>query len=128
MKLGYVLLYVEDVEATAHFYEEAFGIEVSFLHESKTYAELETGATRLGIVSRTLASETVDFQMVTPKTSAPGIEIAFVTDDVPAAFQRAVRVGAEPMCAPIQKAWGQTVSYVRDRNGFLIEICSPMGG
>jgi hypothetical protein len=28
---------------------------------------------------------------------------------------------------PTVKPWGQTVSYVRDLDGFLVEICSPMG-
>jgi lactoylglutathione lyase len=23
--------------------------------------------------------------------------------------------------------WGQTVAYVRDNNGFLVELCTPMG-
>jgi hypothetical protein len=27
---------------------------------------------------------------------------------------------------PKQKPWGQTVGYVHDLNGFLVEICSPM--
>jgi len=27
---------------------------------------------------------------------------------------------------PETKPWGQTVAYVRDRNGFLVELCSPM--
>jgi hypothetical protein len=25
-----------------------------------------------------------------------------------------------------QKPWGQTVGYVRDPDGFLVEICSPI--
>lgn len=28
---------------------------------------------------------------------------------------------------PFEKPWGQTVGYVRDINGVLIELCSPMG-
>jgi lactoylglutathione lyase len=127
MKLGYVLLYVKDVESTIQFYEKAFGLEVTFLHESKDYAELETGETKLGIVSQNLASESVPFQLVTRESSAPGIEIAFLSNDVAADFQRAVAAGAEPVLAPVKKPWGQTVSYVRDFNGFLVEICSPMG-
>ena len=34
MKLGYTLVYVEDVEATMNFYTIAFGLERGFLHES----------------------------------------------------------------------------------------------
>ena len=46
--------------------------------------------------------------------------------DVEAAFKRAVEAGAQPWYEPAKQAWGQTVSYVRDPNGFLVEICSPL--
>jgi lactoylglutathione lyase len=28
---------------------------------------------------------------------------------------------------PAQMAWGQTIAYVADGDGFLVEICTPMG-
>ena len=45
MRLGYIILYVADVAKTVAFYERAFGLERRFVHESGTYAEMETGAT-----------------------------------------------------------------------------------
>ena len=42
-----------------------------------------------------------------------GIEIALITDDVQAAFNRAVNAGAELIKAPMTKPWGQVVAYVR---------------
>jgi lactoylglutathione lyase len=29
--------------------------------------------------------------------------------------------------APTKKPWGQTVAYVRDLDGHLVELCTPMG-
>jgi lactoylglutathione lyase len=63
---------------------------------------------------------------VLTKKPAP-FEIGFVTKDVKTAFDRAVKNGALAVSRPETKPWGQTVSYVRDCNGFLVEICSPMG-
>jgi uncharacterized glyoxalase superfamily protein PhnB len=57
----------------------------------------------------------------------PGIEVGFVTEAVAQHYERAVAAGATPVLAPVAKPWGQLVSYVRDNNGFLVEICSPMG-
>lgn len=34
---------------------------------------------------------------------------------------------AAPMQEPRHEAWGQVTSYVRDRDGFLIELCSVVG-
>ena len=30
--------------------------------------------------------------------------------------------------APVTKPWGQTVAYVRDGDGVLVELCSAFGG
>jgi uncharacterized glyoxalase superfamily protein PhnB len=130
MKLGYVLKYVDDLAATVEFYEKAFGIKRRFLHESGTYAELDTGETALGFVSAKFAAENkIPFEKIRPDRSAPGIEIGLVTEsaaEVQAAFDRAVRAGAKVVTEPHAKPWGQVVSYVRDLNGFLVEICSPV--
>jgi len=49
-----------------------------------------------------------------------------VTDDPAAAYKKAVAAGAVAVKPPVLKPWGQTVAYVRDLNGCLIEICSPV--
>lgn len=127
MKFGYTILYVADVSATIAFYESAFGLTRRFVHESG-YGELDTGGTTLSFASFALArSNGVDFAEPAATGSAPPIEVAFVTDDVSAAFERAVRAGAVGVAAPRQKPWGQIVAYVRDHNGFLVELCTPVG-
>ncbi len=61
------------------------------------------------------------------RTQAPaGIELGLTTPDVEAAFAHAVAAGATAVKAPTTKPWGQVVSYVRDPDGVLVEICSPM--
>ena len=127
MKLGYTLLYVENVEDTMKFYQSAFKVEISFLHPDKTYGEMKTGETKLGFVDHSLAeSHGFNFNKQTLEKSAPAFEIGFVTNEVEKSFQHAIEHGAKAEVHPVQKPWGQTVSYVRDLNGFLVEICSPM--
>jgi hypothetical protein len=58
---------------------------------------------------------------------APGFEIGLVFEDVPRAFERAVTAGASVLSSPGIKPWGQVVAYVRDQNGFIIELCTSMG-
>ena len=126
MKLGYTILYVTNVEATVSFYESAFGLKRQFVHESG-YGEMITGETKLAFASVELArSNGVSFQEVLYEGLPPAFEIAFTTDDVPFAFKHAVEAGATPVAEPKQKPWGQLVCYVRDINGFLVEICSPL--
>lgn len=124
VKLGYVIIYVPNVAAAVEFYERAFGLTRRFLHESGQYAELETGATALAFAHEELPKFFADVARNRVDGKAAGVEVAFVSDDVPAAFARAVAAGAVAVEPPTEKPWGQTVSYVRDGNGFLVELCS----
>lgn len=127
MKLGYTLVYVDDVEATMDFYARAFGLEKGFLHESKEYGEMVTGQTKLGFVNhQTAGSHGFSYNKLTLKSDAPGIEIGFLTSNVEEAYEKAIQAGAIPTSKPTKKPWGQMVSYVRDCNGLLVEICSEM--
>lgn len=127
MKLAYTLLYVDDVEKSMMFYSKAFGLEAAFLHESKQYGEMVTGPTKLGFVHHDVASShDFEYEKVNATKKAPGFEIAFTSDNVEQSFNRAVKAGATAVSKPNKKPWGQTVSYVRDNSGFLVEICSPM--
>jgi predicted enzyme related to lactoylglutathione lyase len=127
MKLGYVILYVPDVATTVTFYERAFGLVRRFIHESGQYAEMDTGATALAFASEDMVSTTYHgFRRNRLEDQAAGAEVALVTNDVAKSFTRAVEAGAFPVVQPIEKPWGQVISYVRDSNGFLVEICSEV--
>ena len=125
-ELGYVILYVPDVALAVAFYESAFGVQRRFVHESGTYAELATGATALAFSDESVAPNKGFFEPNRPEKKAASAEVAFVVDDVRAAFDRAVSRGAIVVSEPVDQPWGQTVSYVRDLNGFLVEICSAV--
>lgn len=129
MKLGYTLLYVDDVEKTMQFYAKAFGLEAGFFdQERKQYGEMATGETKLGFVHHdTATSHGFSYDKMSLSKQPSAFEIGFVTKDVQGAFDKAVKNGATSVSKPETKPWGQTVSYVRDCNGFLVEICSPMG-
>lgn len=126
MKLGYTILYVEDVRKTVAFYESAFGLTTKFLHESGDFGEMDTGTTALAFSSLKLMTA-LNKNPRPADAASPSFEIAFTTDDVPTALDRAVRAGASLVQEPEQMPWGQTVAYVTDLDGFLVEICTPMG-
>lgn len=127
MKFAYTLVYVDDVVKAIQFYEKAFGCKRGFIHESGQYGELITGATKLGFVHhKTAKSHGFKYKKLNTKTVAPGVEIGFVTKNVLKAYQKALNAGAIGVSKPIKKPWGQVVSYVRDCNGLLVELCSPM--
>ncbi len=127
MKLGYTIIYVENVVKTIEFYQKAFGIKLRFLHESNEYAEMETGETTLSFASNSMAERNgFAIRENSAKDIAAGFEIAFVTDNPKENYAKAIKNGAFPISEPTKKPWGQVVSYVRDLNGVLVEICSPV--
>lgn len=127
MKLGYTILYVDSVVATVEFYERAFGLKRCFVHESQLYAELDTGETTLAFAGEAIAE--ANGLAIRPNRRsdiAGGFEVAFVTEDPKLAYATALEAGAAAVSPPIAKPWGQLVGYVRDNNGCLVEICSPV--
>jgi lactoylglutathione lyase len=127
MRFGYAIVYVPDVPATIAFWERAFGLARRSVVESGEYGELETGGTVLAFAAESMAAG--HGFAIRPNRAGDdpaGFEVALVTEDVPAAFNQAVAAGATPTAEPAQKPWGQIVGYVRDSNGVLIELCTPV--
>ena len=129
IKFAYTILYVQDVTKAAEFYENAFDFTRKFVTPENDYGELLVGETTLSFASITLAkSNLTDGFTESSLANKPfGIEIGFTTDNVEESVSRAITAGATIVENPKTKPWGQVVAYVRDLDGFLIEICTPMG-
>ncbi|MEO1170545.1 MAG: VOC family protein [Myxococcota bacterium] len=127
MLLGYLIIYVEDVEATLAHYARAFELETTMLHESKQYGELATGSAVLAFAAVEEAEGNgIELELSRLGRPAQGYELVLVTPDVARAYARAVDNGATAVRAPEEKPWNQTVAYVRDINGVLVELASPI--
>lgn len=126
MRFGYTILYVDDVRQSLAFYERAFGLTTKFLHDSGDFGELDTGATALAFSSRRLMHE-LKKNPRPADAAAPCFEIAFTTPNVDAALARALDAGATLVQTAERMPWGQTVAYVADLDGVLVELCTPMG-
>ena len=129
IKFAYTILYVKDVEKTIHFYETAFGFSRKFVSPDNSYGELSVGETTLSFASVTLAKSNLkDGFTESSLLSKPfGIEIGFTTDNVEETLKSVVKAGGTILESPKTKPWGQVVAYARDLDGFLIEICTPVG-
>ncbi len=125
MILRYTILYVDDVPSTLDFFERAFGLQRGFLHESGDYGELKTGETKLAFSSTALMQQ-LEKNPAAPNAKSPTFEIAFETENVKAALERAIDAGATLIQDARDEPWGQTTSYVSDPNRYLVEICSAV--
>ena len=130
VKFGYTILYVEDVQKAIEFYENAFGFERKFISPDNDYGELNTGDTTISFASKKLASQNLEdgFLESSLEDKPFAIELGFITEDVGEVVQKATSFGAILVTEPKKKPWGQVVAYVRDPEGFLLEICTPIQG
>jgi len=130
VSFGYTIFYVPDVAAALNFYVTAFGFEQRMLTPENDYGELATGETVLAFVSHELASQNLDhaggFTQLDPDAPPVGASITLVTTDVVEMRQAALDAGATPYTQPVEKPWGQTVAYVVDPSGILLELATTV--
>jgi uncharacterized glyoxalase superfamily protein PhnB len=137
MKLAATVIYVDDVGAVVSFYGRALGLEPKLLDLDVQlpgreaggryeYAILDTEGGSLQFGSHELGRLLMPPYARSASGQAAGVEVAFYTNDVAAAYRRAVEAGAEALADPKVMPWGQTVAYVRSVEGTLLGICSPL--
>ena len=128
LRLGWVIVYVDEPAQAAAFYERTFGLRGEFIAPSGTYAQLDTGPTRLAFASYALGEK--NFAGGVRRASVDGqpanVEITLVADDVEGAYAQALDAGCAPLAAPEDKPQGQRVGYVRDPFGTLVELATPL--
>jgi len=128
MLLGWVIVYVEDAPAAREFYMRAFGLQGGFVAGSGTYAELDTGSTKLAFAAYTLGEQNFPggVRPAAADGAPPNVEIALVADDVDGAYERALAAGCSSLAEPKDKPQGQRVAWVRDPFGTLLELATPL--
>ncbi|MEH7123270.1 VOC family protein [Bacillus sp. JJ1773] len=125
LKLGYVILYVENLDKTKHFYENLLGLELR--NEFGTYIEFNTGSTVLSFNTREGGREVTSLPIPNGIRKEQTFELGFVTEDVEGFVEGLREEGVSILMEPVEKPWGQKVAYVEDPDGHYIEICSPIG-
>ncbi|MEA2154840.1 MAG: hypothetical protein QOE11_980 [Solirubrobacteraceae bacterium] len=128
LSLGWVIVYVDDPAAASAFYEATFGLRGEFVAETGTYAQLDTGPTRLAFAAYALGDENFPGGVARAGAGEPprNVEIALVAQDVDGAYERALQAGCASLAAPRDKPHGQRVAWVRDPFGTLVELASPL--
>ncbi|MGI8593604.1 MAG: VOC family protein [Solirubrobacteraceae bacterium] len=128
LRLGWVIVYVDDPTIASAFYERTFGLRGEFVSPDGSYAQLDTGPTKLAFASYALGEKNFDrgVRRAGLDGQPANVELTLVTDDVDAAHARALDAGCTSLAAPQDKPHGQRVAYVRDPFGTLVELATPL--
>jgi lactoylglutathione lyase len=127
-RLGWVIAYVDDPAAASAFYQDTFGLRAEFAAPDGSYAQLDTGPTKLAFASYALGEQNFSGGVRHPGVDKqpPNVEIALVAEEVDAAYARALEAGCAELSPPEDKPHGQRVAFVRDPFGTLVELGTPL--
>ncbi|MGH1470422.1 MAG: VOC family protein [Cellvibrionaceae bacterium] len=129
VKLSSIVIYTEGkAKDVIDFYVKAFGLSIRYYDENLDFGEIETGQVSIMIASYTAGKFMVGEEFLkSPDDKANNVEIAFITDDVKVAYDRAIRAGAKNARPPTEFPWGQTAAYVYSVEGTLVGFLTPPG-
>lgn len=137
--VDYVQFYVGNAKQAAYFYAQCFGFEIEQINDLTTGNREEAswlltqGNIRFVLTSPMKADSPIQEEL---RLYGDGIkDIAFTVDDATAAFEQAVRNGAEPAYEPVEasdgngtvvragiRAFGRVVhTFVSRNNGYQLE-------
>jgi uncharacterized glyoxalase superfamily protein PhnB len=117
---------VDKLEECRSFYQGAFGFKEEVTVEG-VYYELEAGNCRLGLYKRELMQTTGRVPPRGEQAAADQVVLTLHVANVDAAYEELHGKGIEFISEPHdQEAWVLRVAHLRDPEGTLIEINSPL--
>jgi len=119
--LDYVILFVEDIDASMSFYRELLGGDPST--RSETYAEFRLSNLRLGLYDRARLPELIGRE---GSAGGPDSEILFLVDDADAEAERLRASGVQILSGPIDRPWGHRTVHLVDPDGHVIELAQEI--
>ena len=107
-RLGYVILFVVDLERSVAFYRDVVGLEFRLAGDG--YVEFTTQGARFGLYDRNRLEE----------LTGQGIE------DVDAEAARLRAAGAAILSGPVDRVWGHRTLHLEDPDGFVVELAQEI--
>jgi lactoylglutathione lyase len=121
-QVGYVILFVADLERSLAFYRDVIGLP--FKLEGDGYLEFATQGTRFGLYDRNRLEELTGQGSEAP--ARPGGEVVFLVGDVDAEAERLKAAGVAILKGPVDRAWGHRTVHVEDPDGFVVELAEEI--
>ena len=121
-RVGYVILFVADLERSTAFYRDVLGLP--FKLQGDGYVEFATQGSRFGLYDRNRLGELTGQDAEAP--GRPGGEVVFLVGDVDAEAARLAAAGATILAGPVDRPWGHRTLHVEDPDGFVVELATEI--
>lgn len=112
LRLGWVIVYVDEPAVVSAFYASTFGLTAEFAAPDGSYAQMDTGATKLAFAAYALGEGNFPggVRRAGLDGQPPNVEITLVTEDVDGTTERALSAGCTSLASPQEKPHGQRVA------------------
>ena len=118
--IGAITLFVEDLEATKRFYQEVFGLPITFADDDS--AVFDFGNTIINLLKTTAALELIEPAVVASREAGSRLQHTIQVDDVDAMCAELATRGVELLNGPMDRPWGVRTASFSDPGGHIWEI------
>ena len=121
-RIAAITLFVEDLDASKRFYQDAFGLPVFF--EDNESAVFTFGDTLVNLLKTTKAPELIAPGRVARHEDGSRLVFTIKVDDVDAKCAELTGRGVELLNGPMDRPWGPRTASFRDPGGHIWEIAT----
>ena len=118
--ISVVTLFAEDLEATKSFYEEVFGLPVTF--EDEDSAVFGFGSILVNLLKVPAAGELIEPARVADPAAGARLQLTLPVDDVDAMCKQLTARGVTLLNGPVDRPWGVRTASFQDPAGHIWEI------
>ncbi|MBA3365622.1 MAG: VOC family protein [Actinobacteria bacterium] len=118
--IGAITLFVEDLETAKQFYQEVFGLPVTF--EDDASAVFKFGDTLVNLLRTTAAQELIEPAAVASREAGARLQFTLEVDDVDAMCAELATRGVKLLNGPMDRPWGIRTASFKDPGGHIWEI------
>jgi catechol 2,3-dioxygenase-like lactoylglutathione lyase family enzyme len=115
-----ITLFVEDLDAARRFYQEVFGLPITY--EDENSAVFTFGETMINLLKISEAPELIGPAKVAGPESGSRMQFTIEVDDVDAMCAELTGKGVELLNGPMDRPWGIRTAAFRDPSGHIWEI------
>jgi lactoylglutathione lyase len=123
MKIGFVTVFVTDLEKSLAFYTRTLGMELDFTDE-RNWAQFKSGE------DVSLAIERCDAGRVEQGSKVVGrfVGVTLMVDDIDETYERLVGRGVRFTGRPEKQPWGGTLAHLQDLDGNVLTLMQEAPG
>ena len=128
LKLDNVRLLVDRFDECFRFYRDVMGFKVTWGKEGEGYGSFDTGKGAIALFKREIMARDVGTEDLPPEANCQDrVALVFQAEDLKAEAERLKKNGVKLVTEPTDRPdYGTSVMHLRDPDGNLLEIFSPM--